>query len=43
MSQADGTLVVVTSGFDVALIPCLLSLSDVMSTEYHAAKTGAHS
>ncbi|MFS2030535.1 MULTISPECIES: zinc-binding dehydrogenase [unclassified Curtobacterium] len=38
--QADGTLVVVPAGFDEALIPSLLSLSDVMSTGYHAAKTG---
>jgi len=36
--QASGTLVVVPSGFDEALIPSLLSLSDVMSTGYHAAK-----
>lgn len=38
--QADGTLVVVPAGFDEALIPSLLSLSDVMSTGYHAAVTG---
>jgi threonine dehydrogenase-like Zn-dependent dehydrogenase len=38
--QADGTLVVVPAGFDDALIPSLLSLSDVMSTGYHAAVTG---
>jgi threonine dehydrogenase-like Zn-dependent dehydrogenase len=36
--QASGTLVVVPAGFDEALIPSLLSLSDVMSTGYHAAK-----
>lgn len=38
--QADGTLVVVPAGFDQALIPSLLALSDVMSTGYHAAVTG---
>ncbi|MCU1529257.1 MAG: dehydrogenase [Frondihabitans sp.] len=38
--QADGTLVVVPAGFDEKLIPSLLSLSDVMSTVYHAAKMG---
>ena len=38
--QASGTLVTVPAGFDEALIPSLLSLSDVMSTGYHAAKTG---
>jgi threonine dehydrogenase-like Zn-dependent dehydrogenase len=37
--QASGTLVVVPPGFDESLIPSLLSLSDVMSTGYHAAKT----
>ena len=36
--QASGTLVVVPAGFDEKLIPSLLSLSDVMSTGYHAAK-----
>jgi threonine dehydrogenase-like Zn-dependent dehydrogenase len=36
--QASGTLVVVPAGFDEALIPSLLSLSDVMSTGCHAAK-----
>jgi threonine dehydrogenase-like Zn-dependent dehydrogenase len=36
--QATGTLVVVPAGFDEKLIPSLLSLSDVMSTGYHAAK-----
>jgi len=35
--QASGTLVVVPAGFDEKLIPSLLSLSDVMSTGYHAA------
>ena len=35
--QAAGTLVVVPAGFDEKLIPSLLSLSDVMSTGYHAA------
>lgn len=35
--QASGTLVV-PAGFDEKLIPSLLSLSDVMSTGYHAAK-----
>ncbi|ALV45150.1 IMP dehydrogenase [Arthrobacter alpinus] len=39
--QAQGTLVVVPAGFDEALIPSLLSLSDVMSTGYHAAKKAA--
>ncbi len=38
--QADGTLVVVPAGFDEALIPSLLALSDVMSTGYHAAVAG---
>ena len=38
--QADGPLVVVPAGFDQALIPSLLALSDVMSTGYHAAVTG---
>ncbi|GAA4676742.1 zinc-dependent alcohol dehydrogenase family protein [Frondihabitans cladoniiphilus] len=37
--MADGTLVVVPAGFDEKLIPSLLSLSDVMSTGYHAAVT----
>ena len=36
--QASGTLVVVPAGFDEKLVPSLLSLSDVMSTGYHAAK-----
>ncbi|NKG19764.1 zinc-binding dehydrogenase [Paeniglutamicibacter terrestris] len=35
--QADGTLVKVPAGFDVALLPSLLALSDVMATGYHAA------
>lgn len=38
--KADGTLVVVPAGFDEKLIPGLLSLSDVMSTGFHAAKMG---
>lgn len=36
--QASGTLVTVPAGFDESLVPSLLSLSDVMSTGYHAAK-----
>ena len=36
--QAEGTLIVVPAGFDEKLIPSLLSLSDVMSTGYHAAR-----
>ncbi len=36
--HASGTLVRVPAGFDETLIPSLLSLSDVMSTGYHAAK-----
>nr|WP_246573834.1 alcohol dehydrogenase catalytic domain-containing protein [Kineosporia corallincola] len=36
---ADGTLVTVPAGFDESLVPSLLSLSDVMSTGYHAAVT----
>ena len=35
--QAAGTLVKVPAGFDEALVPSLLALSDVMSTGYHAA------
>src|SRR6266542_1286320 len=35
--QADGTLVVLPVGRDNALIPSLLTLSDVMSTGHHAA------
>jgi threonine dehydrogenase-like Zn-dependent dehydrogenase len=34
---ADGTLVKVPAGFDQALVPDLLTLSDVYSTGYHAA------
>jgi threonine dehydrogenase-like Zn-dependent dehydrogenase len=34
---ADGTLVKVPAGFDPALVPDLLTLSDVYSTGYHAA------
>lgn len=37
--QASGTLVTVPAGFEEALVPSLLALSDVMSTGYHAAKT----
>ncbi len=37
-APAAGTLVVVPAGFDETLVPSLLSLSDVMSTGYHAAK-----
>lgn len=35
--QADGTLVVLPVGADDALMPSLLSLSDVMGTGHHAA------
>lgn len=35
---ADGTLVVVPSGTDAAMLPSLLTLSDVLGTGYHAAK-----
>src|SRR5678816_716899 len=35
--QADGTLVVLPVGRDVALMPSLLTLSDVMGTGHHAA------
>src|SRR5947209_1172106 len=35
--QADGTLVVLPVGADVALMPSLLTLSDVMGTGHHAA------
>jgi len=35
--RADGTLVVVPGPVDDALVPSLLTLSDVMSTGYHAA------
>lgn len=37
VTQADGTLVRVPDGFDPALVPALLSLSDVMPTGWHAA------
>ncbi len=36
--QADGTLVVLPVGPDSALMPSLLTLSDVMGTGHHAAK-----
>jgi len=35
--QADGTLVVLPAGKDDALMPSLLTLSDVMATGHHAA------
>src|SRR5947208_12484558 len=35
--QADGTLIVLPLGKDEALIPSLLTLSDVMGTGHHAA------
>src|SRR5207302_415658 len=35
--QADGTLVVLPAGKDDALMPSLLTLSDVMGTGHHAA------
>jgi threonine dehydrogenase-like Zn-dependent dehydrogenase len=35
--EADGTLVVLPVGEDVALMPSLLTLSDVMATGHHAA------
>ena len=35
--QADGTLVVLPTGRDDALLPSLLTLSDVMGTGHHAA------
>ncbi len=35
--QADGTLVVLPAGADDALMPSLLTLSDVMGTGHHAA------
>ena len=35
--QADGTLVVLPAGADDALMPSLLTLSDVMATGHHAA------
>jgi threonine dehydrogenase-like Zn-dependent dehydrogenase len=37
--QADGTLVVLPVGEDDALLPSLLTLSDVMGTGHHAART----
>ena len=37
MPQADGTLVVLPVEQDDALMPSLLTLSDVMSTGHHAA------
>src|SRR5437879_2752891 len=36
--QADGTLVVLPVGVDNALMPSLLTLSDVMGTGHHAAR-----
>ncbi len=36
--QADGTLVVLPVGADHALIPSLLTLTDVMATGHHAAR-----
>src|SRR3989475_3707518 len=36
--QADGTLVVLPVGVDKALMPSLLTLSDVMGTGHHAAR-----
>ncbi|MEU8224329.1 alcohol dehydrogenase catalytic domain-containing protein [Kribbella sp. NPDC048915] len=38
--QADGTLFVVPGAVDPALLPSLLTLSDVYGTGYHAALTG---
>ncbi|WP_413318896.1 alcohol dehydrogenase catalytic domain-containing protein [Agrococcus sp. 1P02AA] len=38
--QADGTAVVIPEGTDEALMPSLLTLSDVYLTGYHAARTG---
>ena len=35
--QADGTLVALPVGYDEALLPSLLTLSDVMGTGHHAA------
>jgi len=37
--QADGTLVVLPGGNDNALLPSLLTLTDVMATGHHAAVT----
>jgi len=39
--QADGTLVVLPVGEDDALMPSLLTLSDVMGTGHHAAHTAS--
>lgn len=36
---ADGTLVVLPSGVDDALLPSLLTLADVMATGHHAARS----
>ncbi|PZS15704.1 MAG: IMP dehydrogenase [Pseudonocardiales bacterium] len=38
--QADGTVVVIPAGTDEALMPSLLTLSDVYLTGYHAAARG---
>lgn len=38
--QADGTAVVIPAGTDEALMPSLLTLSDVYLTGHHAARTG---
>ena len=43
MPQADGTLVVLPVGADDALMPSLLTLSDVMGTGHHAARRAARS
>lgn len=37
--QADGTLVVLPGGLDKRLMPSLLTLTDVMATGHHAART----
>lgn len=37
--QADGTLFVLPAGKDTALMPSLLTLSDVMGTGHHAARS----
>lgn len=37
--QAMGTLVKVPAGYDQALLPSLLTLTDVLTTGHHAAKT----
>ena len=39
--QADGTLVVLQVGSDDALMPSLLTLTDVMATGHHAARSAA--